>query len=404
MSDASTAIPTTGRQIRSLVTADGDVELSLADVDVPTPTRRSGPRPHRGGADQPVRSRAAVRWSRHGRGDGVGDGRTARRHRTDRAAGASRRWPAGSASRCRSATRAAAWSSPPGHRPRPRRCSAARSACSAARCTPQYRCVHVSQALALPDGVTSEQGAACFVNPLTALGNDRHDAARGPHRAGPHRGRLQPRPDAQPPVPRRRHRTRQHRAPARAGAAPARPGRRPRLQLVGGLVSSMISPTRSTATGATIAFDAIGGGRLAGQILTCMERAANARATEYSRYGSTSTSRCTSTAASIGDRPNSNRNFGMAWGVAGWLLTPYMISAGADEVARMRDRVAAEITTTFASGYTATGRPRRRARPRGDRGVRQAGHRHEVPDHSPRLSERDGVNALSAVRFGRLRR
>ena len=43
----------------------------------------------------------------------------------------------------------------------------------------------------------------------------------------------------------------------------------------------------------------------------------------------------------------------MAWGVGGWLLTPYLMSAGQDEVARMRDRVAAEITTTFASGYTA---------------------------------------------------
>ena len=44
-----------------------------------------------------------------------------------------------------------------------------------------------------------------------------------------------------------------------------------------------------TATGATIAFDAVGGGRLAGQILSCMETAAIAAATEYSRYGSTNT-------------------------------------------------------------------------------------------------------------------
>ena len=125
--------------------------------------------------------------------------------------------------------------------------------------------------------------------------------------------------------------------------------------------------------------------KLAGQILTAMERAANARATEFSRYGS-SVHKQVYIYGGLDRGPTElSRNFGMAWGVAGWLLTPYMISAGHDEVARMRDRVASEITTTFASGYTATRRSRRGARPGRDRRVREAGDRDEVPDHPARL-------------------
>jgi len=46
------------------------------------------------------------------------------------------------------------------------------------------------------------------------------------------------------------------------------------------------------------------------------------------------------------------RNFGMAWGVGGWLLTPFLAGAGPETIARLRARVAAELTTTFASTYT----------------------------------------------------
>jgi threonine dehydrogenase-like Zn-dependent dehydrogenase len=107
------------------------------------------------------------------------------------------------------------------------------------------------------------------------------------------------------------------------------------------------------ATSATLAFDATGGGALAGQILTGMEQAANATAAEYSRYGSTvhkqvylygrlDTSPTTLDTGSVG----------MAWGLGGWLLTPFLQNAGAETIGRLRDRVAAELTTTFASAYT----------------------------------------------------
>ena len=106
-------------------------------------------------------------------------------------------------------------------------------------------------------------------------------------------------------------------------------------------------------TGATIAFDATGGGPLAGQILTAMERAANMTAKEYSRYGST-THKQVYIYGGLDRRPTEfNRNFGMAWGVGGWLLTPFLQEIGFEAAEALRQRVANEIKTTFASSYTA---------------------------------------------------
>ena len=105
-------------------------------------------------------------------------------------------------------------------------------------------------------------------------------------------------------------------------------------------------------TGATIAFDAIGGGKLAGQILTCMEIAANKTAKEYSRYGS-SVYKQVYIYGSLDTRPTElNRAFGMAWGVGGWLLSPFLQKIGPAEIGKLRQRVASELKTTFASHYT----------------------------------------------------
>jgi NADPH2:quinone reductase len=106
------------------------------------------------------------------------------------------------------------------------------------------------------------------------------------------------------------------------------------------------------ATGATLAFDAIGGGRLAGQILTCMEVAANKTATEYSRYGSTVHKQVYIYGGLDRGPTEFNRGFGMVWGIGGWLLTPFLQKAGGEVINRFRQRVAAEIKTTFASHYT----------------------------------------------------
>ena len=104
------------------------------------------------------------------------------------------------------------------------------------------------------------------------------------------------------------------------------------------------------ATSATLAFDAVGGGVLASRILTCME-AAIAAGAEYSRYGS-SVHKQVYIYGSLDRGPTElTRSFGMAWGVGGWLLTPFLQKAGSEKVAAMRRRVATGLTTTFASSF-----------------------------------------------------
>ena len=108
------------------------------------------------------------------------------------------------------------------------------------------------------------------------------------------------------------------------------------------------------ATGATIAFDAIGGGKIANAILHAMEAAAGRNGGEYSRYGST-TFKQVYIYGGLDVAPTTlDRGFGFAWSVSGFLLTPFLMKAGGAKVAAMKQRVAAELKTTFASGYTDT--------------------------------------------------
>jgi NADPH2:quinone reductase len=108
------------------------------------------------------------------------------------------------------------------------------------------------------------------------------------------------------------------------------------------------------ATGATIAFDAIGGGKLAGQILTCMEAAINRNAKEYSRYGSAVHKQVYLYGMLDPGPTEFSRSFGMAWGMGGWLLFPFLQKIGPAAAQQLRGRVAAELKTTFASHYTRT--------------------------------------------------
>jgi NADPH2:quinone reductase len=107
-------------------------------------------------------------------------------------------------------------------------------------------------------------------------------------------------------------------------------------------------------TGATLGFDATGGGNngeLPGQILSAMEMAANATAKEYSRYGS-DTYKQVYIYGGLDRQPTLlKRAFGMSWGLGGWLLTPMIGKIGMERFQQMRERVASEITTTFASKY-----------------------------------------------------
>jgi NADPH2:quinone reductase len=107
-----------------------------------------------------------------------------------------------------------------------------------------------------------------------------------------------------------------------------------------------------TETGATIAFDAIGGGRLAGQILTCMEAAAVAKMTQYSRYGSNAFKQVYIYGGLDRGPTELTRSFGMTWSLGGWLLTPFLQKVGPAVTQALRARVVAELKTTFASHYT----------------------------------------------------
>jgi NADPH2:quinone reductase len=215
----------------------------------------------------------------------------------------------------------------------------------------QFRCVPVSQCLEFPDGVTPAQAASWFVNPMTVLGLVGTMRLEG-HRALVHTaaasnlGQMLNRvciADGVGLVNVVRS-VEQEQLLRAAGATYVC------NSTAGAFLDDLTAAI--AATGATIGFDAVGGGRLAGQILSCMEAALLASASEYSRYGST-THKQVYLYGNLDRGPTVlDRTFGMAWGVGGWLLVPYLGRAGGEEVERMRQRVAAEITTTFASSYT----------------------------------------------------
>ncbi|BBX45635.1 zinc-binding dehydrogenase [Mycobacterium cookii] len=215
----------------------------------------------------------------------------------------------------------------------------------------QYRTIDASACLVLPDGATAKEGASSFVNPLTALGMLETMRREG-HSALVHTaaasnlGQMLVKLCIADGVP--------------LVNIVRKPEQEELLRSLGAEhVYNSTSPSFSTdlvdaltATSATIAFDATGGGTLASQILTAMEKAASARATEYSRYGS-AVHKQVYIYGGLDTSPTTlTRNFGMAWGVGGWLLTQFLQRTDAEGLSRLRARVAADLTTTFASTYT----------------------------------------------------
>ena len=218
----------------------------------------------------------------------------------------------------------------------------------------QYRCLPAMSCLVMNEGTTSAEAASSFVNPLTALGFTEtmkleNHSALVHTAAASNLGQMLVKICLADDIPLVNIvRKEEH------------------VELLKNLGAKYICNTSDenfmknlidclVETGATLGFDATGGGnegKLAGQILSAMEVAANKNATEYSRYGS-DTYKQVYIYGGLDPTPTVlNRSFGLSWGLGGWLLTPFIGRVGTEKFQEMRDRVAREITTTFASSYT----------------------------------------------------
>ena len=215
----------------------------------------------------------------------------------------------------------------------------------------QYRCIAADQCLLLPPGTTPSEGASCFVNPLTALGMVETMRREG-HTALVHTAAASNLGQML------------NKICIKDNIALVNIVRKPeQAALLKGIGATYVCDESSPSfmadltqalvdTGATIAFDATGGGDLAGRILTCMEAALNRTATEYSRYGSPIHKQVYIYGGLNTSPTEFVRNFGFSWGMGGWLLFPFLQKIGAEAAQTLRNRVAAELKTTFASSYS----------------------------------------------------
>ena len=216
----------------------------------------------------------------------------------------------------------------------------------------QYRVAKVSDCLVLPEGTAPKAGAAAFINPLTALGmietmrREGHTAlvhTAAASNLGQMLNRLCRKEGiALVNIVRNASQVAQLRE---LGAKYVLDSTSPRFA---DDLTDAVAETR-----ATLGFDAIGGGSMAATILSSMEKAVSRNATTYNRYGS-SVHKQVYIYGGLDMRPTElPRTFGMAWGVGGWLMPWFLQKIGARDAQRLRERVAAELTTTFASHYSA---------------------------------------------------
>lgn len=215
----------------------------------------------------------------------------------------------------------------------------------------RFRTLKLAQCMPLPEGTKPSEGASCFVNPLTALSMVevmRRENHRGlVHTVGASNlGIMLNKICLQDGVPlvnivrRAEHVDLLKQLGARHVCNSSAPA------FMDDLKQALDD------TGATLAFDAIGGGRLASQILSCMEAVAVSKMREYSRYGSDVFKQVYMYGMLDRSPTELTRSFGLSWGVSGWLLTPFLQKVGPAAVQKMRERVVAELRTTFASHYS----------------------------------------------------
>jgi len=215
----------------------------------------------------------------------------------------------------------------------------------------QYRCVPAMMALPLKDEHSAKDGASCFVNPLTALSMVEVMNMEG-HKALVHTaaasnlGQMLNRicqADGVELV----------NIVRKAEQADLLRGMGAKYVVNSSDDDFMAQLTDAVhETGATLAFDATGGGSLASDILTAMEMAAARTPSDYSIYGSTKHKQVYIYGGLEVSPTILSRSYGFAWGIGAFLLPNFLAKAGMDVAARLRARVAEELTTTFASNYT----------------------------------------------------
>ncbi len=217
----------------------------------------------------------------------------------------------------------------------------------------EYRCLPAQMCLVLPDGTAPEDGASCFVNPLTSLAFAETMKMEG-HSALVHAaaasnlGQMLVKICAKDGIPLVNI--------VRSDAQVAILKSIGATHIVNSSDDDFLDKLTEAliATGATIGFDPIGGGKLAGQILGCMEVAAIKRMKTYSRYGSDTFKQVYIYGALDLGPTILNRSFGLTWALSGFLLTPFLQKAGMEVNMRLRKRVIDELTTTFKSHYSHT--------------------------------------------------
>ena len=215
----------------------------------------------------------------------------------------------------------------------------------------QYRCVTAAACFVMNEGVTSAESASCFVNPLTALGMvetmrlENHSALVHTAAAS-NLGQMLIKICLDEDVPLVNIVRKEEHVTMLTDLGAKYVCNSSKETFMQDLVKALVE------TGATIGFDATGGGKLAGQILTAMEIAANQTATESNRYGS-NTFKQVYIYGGLDRSPTTlNRAFGFSWSLGGWLLTPFIGRVGPKRFEELKQKVADEIKTTFASHYT----------------------------------------------------
>jgi NADPH:quinone reductase len=215
----------------------------------------------------------------------------------------------------------------------------------------EYRCLPTQMCMVLPDGTDPKDGASCFVNPLTSLAFTETMKMEG-HSAIVHTaaasnlGQMLVKICAKDGIPLVNIVRSAAQADLLKGIGATHVVDSTAENFMADLTDALVE------TGATIGFDAIGGGKLAGQILGCMETAAVKRMKTYSRYGSDTFKQVYIYGALDVGPSILNRSFGLTWSLAGFLLTPFLMKAGAEKTQALKDRVVAELTTTFKSHYS----------------------------------------------------